>query len=541
MSFLCALGLASSGCLASSLRTEPLERPTGLDFETHQLDTGRATRQTVLVGSFLGDGVEQLAVLEREADGHRVRVFSLLADGWAPRAEATLEPGTLFVDQVEIAGRDRLMSYAAGRLTWLDLETGDQRPLAVFETAFRSDLQGGPPRRDVTRDLNGDGRDDIVVPDVEGFWIATQLDDGSFTEATHLGPPEPYRDRSVGHLDVDTAGLGPQARYGDVGVNPLTASWYDSRVHSLDVDGDGRLDLAFWNEDHFDVYRQGEDGRFDPEAERFTVEVSFDSDGVYSSVFAYRDQGVLSAVLGWGKRIRQSVLHSFRDLDGDGTVDLVILRLEGRSLVRQRGVFEIYRGRATEQGLRFDPAVSAAIRPRSKALGMQAWGYSSQRFEDFDGDGRDDLMLRDVRVGPGGMFRALVGNSVSLDLTFYSFRDGALVEEPVARRKVRRFAPFAGVGNVFFPPVLAGDVNGDGRADLLVGESPRAMRVFLGTPESHLLAPEAHRVEVALPADERNTWLADLDGDGRQDLVVQLGPTARRPDAKTRLITLIAR
>ncbi len=49
------------------------------------------------------------------------------------------------------------------------------------------------------------------------------------------------------------------------------------------------------------------------------------------------------------------------------------------------------------------------------------------------------------------------------------------------------------------------------------------------------------RVAVSFPPDERNVWLADLNKDEKQDLVIQLGSTGHVPDAPHRVITLIAR
>ena len=39
--------------------------------------------------------------------------------------------------------------------------------------------------------------------------------------------------------------------------------WSQSRVHEMDYNRDGRRDLVFWNEDHFEVHLQDERGLFD--------------------------------------------------------------------------------------------------------------------------------------------------------------------------------------------------------------------------------------------------------------------------------------
>ncbi|MFQ5528153.1 MAG: FG-GAP repeat domain-containing protein, partial [Thermoanaerobaculia bacterium] len=329
-----------------------------------------------------------------------------------------------------------------------------------------------------------------------------------------------------------------------------TLPLYLSRVHEMDYDQDGRSDLVFWNEDHFDVYRQAENGLFAPVAKTFVPDVPFDSEGVYSHAFEFRGQGLFSLLFGFGKKTKGTVLHSLRDLNGDGVADLVTLTLSGRSATKQRSVYEVHFGTAAAAGAAgadapggtvFAPQVGTVIRPRGKGGAMQPWGYSVQRFEDLDGDGRVESLFREVTVGLGGIARALVGNSVPINLELYRMEDSTYPEKPTFRRKIRRFAPFAGLGNVFFPPVLMGDVNGDGRSDLLVGESPQELHVFLGVPGPGLFARQPKKVAVALPSDERNTRLVDLNKDGKQDVLVHRGPTRHAPTEPHRVTLLIAR
>jgi hypothetical protein len=228
-------------------------------------------------------------------------------------------------------------------------------------------------------------------------------------------------------------------------------------------------------------------------------------------------------------------------LNGDNVADLVILTLTGPSLTKQRSVYEVYFGTSTPGGTVFAGDTSIAIHPSGEAGGLEPWGYASQRFEDFDGDGRIDIMFTGVRVGIGGMIRALIGNSVPIDLEFYRSEEGFYPDEPTTTRKMRRFAPLAGLGNVFYPAVLMGDVNGDGRSDLLVGQSPEELRAFLGVSGPGLLAWQPQKVAATLPYDERKTWLVDLNKDGKQDILMRHGPTDYAPTEQHRVTLLVAR
>ena len=541
------LGVLVLGGLVPAVSEDVTGGP-GEIFEQHDVALGDVDSPTVLTGFLLGGARADLAVVDVDKDNaRRLKLYSFGETTWNPVLETTLDREVLFVDVANIRGRDRLIMYGEGGLDWFDPEaTAEQRLIDItagFDGASTGLTYGGTerldpsydgtiPHVDITRDLNHDGRDDLVIPDFDGFWISTQSSDGSFDDFVKLGPGEPFLDHKA---------LDDERTYRDVGITALTVPWYLSRVHEMDYDHDGRSDLVFWNEDHFDVHLQDDRGQFDPVPQQFGTEVSFDSDGAYSLIFAYGGESTFSLLFGLDGKKTRKVLRSVEDLNGDRVADLVTLTNSGRSLLRQRSVYEVHFGTPTAEGTRFAAPVDIAIQPRGRAAGMQFSGYSSQWIRDLDGDGQTDFVFRDVAVGLGGVTRTLVGKSVPVNLELYRIDDAVDPEEATTRRKVRRFSPFDGFGNIFFPAVLVGDVNGDGRSDMLVGQSPRELQVFFGMSGSELLAAKPQKVEIDMPYDERNTWLADLDNNGKQDLVMQHMPTGNDPDVPYRLTILVAR
>ena len=102
-------------------------------FTRHAFTTGE-TKETVLAGAFLdhAEGHASVALVGPHAatDGPSVRILALADDGWAVAVEARLNPRTLFVDKAAIAGRERLVAYEHGRVSWLDPHTGTQHSFA---------------------------------------------------------------------------------------------------------------------------------------------------------------------------------------------------------------------------------------------------------------------------------------------------------------------------------------------------------------------------------------------------------------------------
>ncbi len=68
-------------------------------------------------------------------------------------------------------------------------ESATERELVTVTSSFTPPRRGEIPHGDVTRDVNGDDRDDLVVPDVDGFWVFVQTSDGAFADPMRIGPP----------------------------------------------------------------------------------------------------------------------------------------------------------------------------------------------------------------------------------------------------------------------------------------------------------------------------------------------------------------
>ena len=194
--------------------------PAEFTFEQYEVGTGTAKRQTVLTGFLLGGTIAELVVVKIDAeDNRRLHIYAFDDENWTPRLDATLRPEVLFVDIANIGGRDRLITYESGHLNWFDPESATERPL-VTVISNTPPPEGEIPHVDVTHDLNGDDRDDLVVPDSDGFWVFIQMDDGTFADPVKIGPP----------IEIGRIYAADGYRY-----DP----WARGRVHEMDYNRDG--------------------------------------------------------------------------------------------------------------------------------------------------------------------------------------------------------------------------------------------------------------------------------------------------------------
>ncbi len=527
------LGVFLSGC--ASLRGKEVE-PMGaaaaeFTFEQYEVVTGSARRQTVLTGFLLGGPFVELAVVNMDENGdRRLRIYAFGDGTWVRRLDAMLGPNVLFVDVANIGGRDRLITYQPGRLNWFDPESATEQELVGVASNCILPRRGEIPHLDVTRDVNADGRDDLVVPEVDGFRVFVQMStpmidrmgEGAFADPVKLGPSI-ERDRIY-----DANGYR---------FNP----WGQSRIHEMDYNQDGRSDLVFWNEDHLEVHTQDERGLFAPVAETFTIDVAFDSDDLASLAVPRRDRRRRSDYVVSGDMTGR-VLHSLTDMNGDGVADLVVFSLKGGSgrffgqrgeLGGMRSTYEVHFGTPRpDGGTVFPPHAGTAIKSDGIPFGMEQ--------HDFDQDGQVDMMYTIINIGFFKVIGLLIdslltGSASPLDLEFYRMEGGLYPDKRTAKRKIKVVSPGKSARRAsILPSVMIGDVDGDNRSDLLVQELRKELQVFLGVPGPDLFARKPLRVAVAMP-NEEYTWLVDLNKDGKQDILMH-HPSTTKPHRVTMLI-----
>ena len=354
-----------------------------------------------------------------------------------------------------------------------------------------------------------------------------------------------------------TPGLGAELRI------PLTPGGSaqmseQSRWWSGDINGDGRDDLC-WAGGTVQAptlrYRLAlAEGGFGPEIDTGIASPSgagtpldYNGDGFADALLrspGSRWQVVQGGPQGFGAVIDQgsaaSVLdYRAADLDGNGLSDLAYSVVEGGS-----GNGLVVRVRYNQPGAGFTSAPVTLYEQASAAgyerpEGGDFLGLPGQRI-DLDGDGREDLLLNErysiARISADqavseyfdSAFRggapADVNGDGCTDFVYphYTGRWRARVSScQLSPGIVREIAGPSSTGLQY--GVAAFDWDGDGKQDLLYRDASASWRVVRSTGSSLLPAQDTGITH----GDPQGLRVADLDGDGLDDLVTWLGSELR--------------
>lgn len=378
----------------------------------------------------------------------------------------------------------------------------------------RSQSAGFRPSDSALADVNRDGVPDLVVANLSsrGMAVLLGIGDGTF-QAPLILPSLASLSVAVADLNSDgltdfvtssLSGAGGNAD-GRVSVSLLhengplfRAPVFDPVRFGSSDDAGGWLNNDLYPRELADI---SGDGRADI--------VGFGNAGVYvalaNSNGGFADQTFSKAMFGssdsaGGWSSNDTYPRTLGDVNGDGRADIVGFGSEGVYVALSNG------------GSSFlAPTLNFGSFGASAAAG--GWSSNSEYpriVADVNGDGRDDL----VGFGSAGVYVALANADASFQgpvLTLNSFGKSTAA---------------GGWSDNDLYPRTSGDVNGDGRSDLIgFGESGVYVALANGSGgfDSPFLASDAFGHSAAsggwISNDKYPRLVADIDGDGAVDLV----------------------
>ena len=374
-------------------------------------------------------GPLQVSVIASDARDPANRVLaqaSFESPSWRQGPTQTLGKQISLLQVLVTGGGPMLTAYAnAGVRQFPGTREAEAQPLpSIYRTEsfeFNADIR-------FARDVTGDGLDDLLLPDFTGWRFAAAAAEGGFADAQLFGP-EP----------VMNAG---SARY----IN-FTAH----EPYLFDHNRDGTTDIGFWQDDGLAVYHQSASHQFATEPVRFDVGGDVESDAFFTLTVGTDEDNPGG---------RQALLDAIEDLNGDGLPDMLVYSVTGEGLFGKETRYEVHLGEiGTDGSLRFEEQPSSVVGSGGIQIDVER--------EDLDGDGQLEMLVTSFDLGIGSIIRGLISRTASLRLAIYRLRDGRYPGSPSLTRKITAKLDLAN-GDIFVPAVRAGDLDGDGRKELLV-------------------------------------------------------------------------
>jgi hypothetical protein len=481
-----------TGALAAD-RADTALRFERVELSPHDRVLGAALRDLD------GDGRPELLIASAQRLGNAVLQRYLTVYRWQEPGAKTPEVWKEFsVPDDAVAytagdllgsGRSQILYLAPTAVFALDLETAAVRKLAEHRLIATLAAPQALPFWDGLRDLDGDARPELILPDASGYVVYRVEASGALARASRIDAGSSYASEPLTRVRRrirSEAGLVTQRAVNQVGF--------------ADVNADQRLDLVTMDEDQVLGFAQA-DGL------RFANPPTFRRSLILPGGDPFGDVGDLPAPE-----------VQLGDINGDGRADFVVPEVDVRELVTRLRVF-------------LSGANGPGEQP-SQILKLSSLG-SEPELADLNGDGRLDLGCSTVRTD---RLRTLTNPAVlKLDFTYYAFlfraAAGAFstrpdvqwdisieIREPSApveqRDEERSRAGFVR---------MSGDFNGDGVGDLARLGARGEITVFAsslsGTDRMQLRIAE----QPMLTAQERPTdggRILDADGDGRSDVAL---------------------
>jgi len=206
-------------------------------------------------------------------------------------------------------------------------------------------------------------------------------------------------------------------------------------------------------------------------------------------------------------------IFSIEDRNGDQVPDLLIESILSQGVFDKRNDFSLHLGRQDGSQILYLDAEDGLLTSEGLQYGLVT--------TDIDGDGKKDLMVRKVRITFGRVIRALLSGNVPLRLHFFRMSDdGRYGDEAnyITKTNVRFSVT---TGHMDIPAIKVADFDGDGLQDLMMQTRPDRLSFFAGVRTTSLFADDPSDMEVDLPRNGDLVTTEDIDGDGRADLVIR--------------------
>ncbi len=376
------------------------------------------------------------------------------------------------------SGTGTLLCIAPGGVYSLysgeDVRSNGIDRLIDLDTPFMTNTNEGPIFIDNVQDWDGDGRNDMLVFDFDGFSLLTFDENDRLVLRTHID----CQPRLYAYGGNDGSSLSDDMRLRLRYVFPV--------VEPGEYDGDGKADLFISSGERLSVSVQGD---------------GFD----YSAPFTIKD---FSRPGGEAAGENRRVRISLADFNGDGLTDIAETRWMGNGLTETKAEIGLYKGRG---GMGFQTEPDQVLRVKDALPNILI-------LKDLDRDGKDEMIVPTMKLGIMSYVRILTSGVLHVKALIFDDDPGnVLDEEPRFVHSLS--AKFDFSGTTYIASGLD-DLDGDGFIDFVFGTHRNEISIFRGTGGRGNRIFSRDPVLVLSENANGTVKTDDINGDGKKDLLL---------------------
>ena len=495
-------------------------------FDMYDLDVG-GEQVDYVVEDLNQDGLNDILVFHTKKEDKAIsRYFSIFyqtLSGFNNTADQSFEidPDAVIYDlsdvdnkpgkEIIIFKRTGLFFYAQANGQYypepkLLLETN-----SIFSLPDKSFLE----HMDFTIDLDGDGIDEILVPNFKTCSIYSKKMNNPSTPKTDGYDPYHALARSIG---AENEYYQLKSRLDVLMQNSIISSKEVSRylVSSLvtpniviaDYNRDRRDDIIVIQDTYLKVFFQDEQGNYSND-DSITVPLGFEITQAYTLTVGNINRRMRD-------RLKDKTgIKCLKDINGDGLLDIVIEKLSlSAGALNPKKLFPVFFGREVpgdlSRGGTFRKVPDHII--VNRGFQVHSW------IIDLNNDGKSDIVIPVIEIGLFNFITMLITGNIDVTLFVYLMDDtGKYTKKP---DDVFDFSvEFHRSGRKIPVVDFDGDYNGDGRMDLLRAEEDNLVVHY--TPENGILS-EGQEVmfPVEIPDNGINVKPRKINADAKSDVVI---------------------
>ncbi len=428
-------------------------------------------KQLVLIGEDKQKN-RLLAVYNQQTDG-RYKYFS----------EVKIPQSFLSIDRLTTKSGHKIIFHSNSQLLEYSPDNNQFLKIADVSSIYLKSKADYLSTRNFSKDINGDGLDDILIFDFKKIHLFIQQESGHFFQQSLEILPK-------------------------IQQNDDSATYLEKQLYHADLNGDQKVDLITVIDDGLLIYPQNQQGAFLQQPVKIQLPINVSARNWWEIRGADGESADQSA-------LSHRTIDKIVDINNDKVPDLLVRLSMSEGVLDRQNDYEIYSGKINNGITSFSAKPDSIIQSDGTSIEL--------KLIDLDGDNHFELMLQSLDIGISQIIGALISGSIDQDVDIFKMDENSLFDEDsnVNKEVDLKFSLSSGKSGA--PVVQVEDFNGDGLKDLMFSSGKKKLKIYLGTTRKRLFKRRPVKHKVLLPADGNYLETRDLNKDGKQDIIIRYG------------------